>query len=148
MSEPAAPARRAAQPPGSDGRAGVAAAVLYLDDEVAAAGWRLAGVHTLVPAPGQEAAALEEALAGARARAAAAGPAAPAHAAPAATLVLLSAALAARLDNERLQAALAALQPLVVVVPDTQGEVAVPALAARVAAQLGLDAGALAEAKR
>ncbi|MFN9196003.1 MAG: light harvesting protein subunit alpha, partial [Pseudomonadota bacterium] len=78
MSEPAAPARRAAQPPGSDGRAGVAAAVLYLGDEVAAAGWRLAGVHTLVPAPGQEAAALEEALAGARTRAAAAGPAAPA----------------------------------------------------------------------
>lgn len=148
MIAPAAPASQAVQPPGSDSRAGVAAAVLYLGDEVAAAGWRLAGVHTLVPASGQEAAALEEALAGARARAAAAGPAASAHAAPAATLVLLSAALAARLDNERLQAALAALQPLVVVVPDTQGEVAVPALAARVAGQLGLDAGALGEVER
>lgn len=103
------------------------APAVYLGDEIGAAGWRLASLRTEVPAPGTETAALARALAGA--------PEAP-------PLVLLSAAVAARVDAALLQQAAAALAPLLLVVPDTQGAVAAPALATRVRTQLGLEGGA------
>jgi vacuolar-type H+-ATPase subunit F/Vma7 len=98
-----------------------AAPPIYLGDEVSAAGYRLAGVQALVPRTGQEAAALAQA----RARA---------------PLVLVSAAVAARIDAAALGAARAALAPLVLVVPDLAGTPPDTDLAARLRLQLGLDA--------
>ena len=94
---------------------------LYLGDEVSAAGYRLAGVGVRTPGPGQAAAALAEACAQA-------------------PLVLLSSAVAAGIGERSLRAALSALAPLVIVVPDLRGDVPVPDLAARLRAQLGLEA--------
>jgi vacuolar-type H+-ATPase subunit F/Vma7 len=95
--------------------------VAYLGDEISAAGWRLAGIDARSCAPGQEAAALDAAL-------------------RSAALVLVSAALAARLDPALLRRAVGALAPLVLVVPDPQGEAPLPDLAARLRLQLGLEA--------
>jgi hypothetical protein len=78
-----------------------------------------------VPAPGGEAAALAEATA---------------HAAGQATLLLLSAPVAAALDEALLRRALCALTPLVLIVPDLRGEVPPPDLAGRLRHQLGLEA--------
>jgi vacuolar-type H+-ATPase subunit F/Vma7 len=94
---------------------------IYLGDEVTAAGYRLAGVEVRVPAPGEASAAFDEARANA-------------------PLVLVSAAVAARVDAAQLRAALMALQPLVLIVPDAQGEVPRPDLAARLRGQLGMEA--------
>ena len=96
-------------------------APIYLGDEVVAAGYRLAGARVRTPPVGESAAAL--------ARACAESP-----------LVLLSASLAARIGERQLRAALSALSPLVLIVPDLQGEVPMPDLAARLHAQLGLEA--------
>ena len=96
-------------------------APIYLGDEVTAAGYRLAGVQVRVPAPREACAAFEEARA-------------------LAPLVLVSAAVARHIDAAQLRAALAALQPLVLIVPDAQGEVARPDLAARLRGQLGMEA--------
>ena len=94
---------------------------VYLGDEVGAAGYRLAGALVRTPAAGEAPAA----LAWARSRA---------------PLVLLSAAVAAQIGEAALRAALLALTPLVLIVPDSQGEVPVPDLGARLRAQLGLEA--------
>ncbi|HSC62733.1 MAG TPA: V-type ATP synthase subunit F [Caldimonas sp.] len=94
---------------------------LYLGDEVSAAGYRLAGVRVRTPAPGEATAALAEACAQA-------------------PLVLVSSAVAAAIGERALRAALSALAPLVVVVPDLEGDIPVPDLAARLRAQLGLEA--------
>lgn len=94
---------------------------VYIGDEVSAAGYRLAGVQCAVPEAGAEARALEKARASA-------------------TLVLVSPAVAARIDAQLLRQALAALTPLVVIVPDTQGAVPRPDLATRLRGQLGLPA--------
>ncbi|HSQ82166.1 MAG TPA: V-type ATP synthase subunit F [Casimicrobiaceae bacterium] len=96
-------------------------APVYIGDEVSAAGYRLAGVHSAVPAAGEEGAALQEARR---------------HA----PLVLISPAVAARIDANVLNDALAALAPLVVIVPDVQGVLPRPDLAARLRGQLGLSA--------
>ena len=96
-------------------------APIFLGDEVSAAGYRLAGVRVRTPAPGEGAAALAEACAEA-------------------PLVLVSSAVAAGIGERTLRAALSALAPLVVVVPDLEGDVPVPDLAARLRAQLGLEA--------
>jgi vacuolar-type H+-ATPase subunit F/Vma7 len=95
-------------------------APIYLGDEVTAAGYRLAGAQVRVPAPGEAAAAFAEARA-------------------LAPLVLVSAAVAIRIDAAQLRAALTALQPLVLIVPDARGEVPRPDLAARLRGQLGLE---------
>lgn len=95
-------------------------APVYLGDEVSAAGYRLAGLHARVPERGDEAAA----LAGARA---------------AAPLVLISAAVAARIADDAMRDAHTALTPLVLIVPDLGGGVPVPDLAARLRKQLGLE---------
>jgi len=96
-------------------------APIYLGDEVTAAGFRLAGVQVRVPAPDQAGTAFAEARA-------------------LAPLVLVSAAVAAHIDAAQLRAALIALQPLVVIVPDARGEVPRPDLAARLRGQLGMEA--------
>ncbi len=94
---------------------------IYLGDEVTGAGYRLAGAQMRVPAPHEASTAFEEACA-------------------TATLVLVSAAVAVHIDAGQLQASLAALEPLVLIVPDAQGEVPRPDLAARLRGQLGMEA--------
>jgi len=96
------------------------AAPIYVGDEVSAAGFRLAGARVSVPGPGDEEAAL------ARARADA-------------PLVLLSAAVAARIRESVVLAALAATDPLLMIVPDLQGIAPMPDLVARLRGQLGLE---------
>jgi vacuolar-type H+-ATPase subunit F/Vma7 len=96
------------------------ALVHYIGDEIGAAGWRLAGALVHVPAAGTEAAALAQARAQGE-------------------LVLLSAAVAAQIDAATLQQAGAAWRPLLLVVPDTQGQVALPDFAARLRLQLGME---------
>ena len=93
----------------------------YLGDEVTAAGFRLAGARVHVPRRGEEAAA----LAAARAEA---------------PLVLLSAAVAVRIPESALKSALAALTPLVLIVPDPVGETPAPDPSARLRRELGLEA--------
>ena len=89
----------------------------YIGDEASAAGFRLAGASVIVPRPGNEA----DALASARAS------------------VLISADVAARISARELAVARAALAPLTLIVPDLQGAIAMPDLATRLRAQLGLE---------
>ena len=96
-------------------------APVYLGDEVSAAGYRLAGAIVRTPLAGEEA----SALAWARTQA---------------PLVLVSATVAAAVADKALRAALSAPAPLVLIVPDLHGEVPLPDLAARLRAQLGLEA--------
>jgi vacuolar-type H+-ATPase subunit F/Vma7 len=96
-------------------------AVVYLGDEVSAAGYRLAGAQVRTPPAGEEAAAL-------------------AWACSQAPLVLVSAAVAAGIGEAPLRQALSALAPLVLIVPDLHGAVPLPDLAARLRGQLGLEA--------
>jgi len=95
-------------------------AAVYLGDAVSAAGFRLAGALVRTPSAGEEA----SALAWARAHA---------------PLVLLSSSVASHIGEAVLRAALSALAPLVLIVPDLHGEVPLPDLAARLRSQLGLD---------
>ena len=97
------------------------AGVVHLGDERSAAGLRLAGVKTCVPAAGTEAEALARARQGA-------------------ALVLLDAGVAARLPPALLREAAAALSPLLLVLPSVDGCVPVPDLAERLRQQLGLSA--------
>ncbi len=94
---------------------------VYLGDEVSAAGYRLAGAQLRTPSAGDETAA----LAWARGQA---------------PLVLMSAAVAAGVDADAQRAALSAPAPLVLIVPDLIGSAPVPDLAARLRAQLGMEA--------
>ena len=96
------------------------AAPVYVGDEVSATGLRLAGLQVRVPERGGEATALASACAGA-------------------PLVLVSATVAARIAESELRAALAALTPLVLIVPDLDGSTPVPDLAVRLRKQLGLE---------
>jgi vacuolar-type H+-ATPase subunit F/Vma7 len=95
-------------------------APVYLGDEVSAAGYRLAGARVSVPERGTEAAALAEACGSA-------------------PLILVSAAVAARIPEAAMRRALAALAPLTLIVPDLAGEAKVPDVAARLRQQLGLE---------
>lgn len=96
------------------------AAIVFIGDEVAAAGWRLAGVDARACAPGAEGIALEQAL-------------------PGAELVLLSAEAAARIPEPQLRAALRRLDPVTVVVPDLRETVPYPDVTARMKRQLGIE---------
>jgi len=93
----------------------------YIGDEASAAGFRLAGARVLVPRPGEETAALAAARADA-------------------SLVLVSAAVAARIRADLVRAAHAALTPLMLIVPDLRDAVPRPELAARLRRELGLEA--------
>jgi vacuolar-type H+-ATPase subunit F/Vma7 len=94
-------------------------APIYLGDEISAVGYRLAGIRARVPEPGTE----TGALAAARVDAA---------------LVLVSAAVAARISEAPMRSALAALTPLTLIVPDLHGLSPVPDIGARLRRQLGL----------
>ncbi len=94
---------------------------VYLGDEVTAAGYRLAGVQVRTPTREASTAVFNEAC-------------------TQAPLVLVSAAVAVDIDPARMRAALVALRPLVLIVPDAQGDVARPDLAARLRGQLGMEA--------
>jgi len=96
-------------------------APIYLGDDVSAAGYRLAGARVRTPAAGDVRAALTRALVDA-------------------PLVLVSAALATDIGEAALLPALAATEPLVLVVADANGSAAPPDVAARMRAQLGLEA--------
>ncbi len=95
------------------------AALVFIGDEVAAAGWRLAGVDARATAPGAEGAQLAKALEEAQ-------------------LVLVSAEAAARIPEAELRAALRRLTPVTVVVPDLRETVPYPDVAARIKRQLGI----------
>lgn len=94
-------------------------APVYLGDEASAAGYRLAGVRVRVPATGEETTALAQARAEA-------------------PLVLLSAAVAARIPEATLRAAQADL-PLLLVVDDLVGGIEAPDLTQRIRRQLGME---------
>ena len=96
-------------------------APIFLGDELAAAGYRLAGAQVNTPRAADAAAALAQACSQA-------------------PLVLLSASVAAQVGARALQRALAAPAPLVLVVPDIDGAVPLPDLSARLRAQLGFEA--------
>ena len=95
-------------------------APVYIGDEVTAAGYCLAGAQVRVPESGEATTALEDARANS-------------------PLVLVSAPVAAKIEPARLRTALLALSPLVLIVPDAQGEVPLPDLAARLRGQLGME---------
>lgn len=94
----------------------------YLGSEPEAAGWRLAGALALAPAAGEETAAFAQARA-------------------AASLVIVSGEVARALPAPVLEAALAALKPLLLILPD-DGEALPLDPAERVRRQLGLEADA------
>jgi len=94
-------------------------ALAYVGDAVGAAGFRLAGAGVFTPDAGAEAAALAQARESAQ-------------------VVLLSAAVAQALPKGELLAALAALQPLVAIIPGG-GAISPLDPAERVRAQLGLE---------
>jgi len=75
---------------------------IFLGDELSAAGYRLAGVDARVPDPGDEAASFEKALREGR-------------------MVLVGSRCAKAIPPAELEAALALLSPLVIVVPDWDG---------------------------
>jgi|SRR5512138_2487336 vacuolar-type H+-ATPase subunit F/Vma7 len=96
----------------------MAARVVFLGEELPAAGYRLAGAAVRSPGDGGELAALEAARAEA-------------------DLVLVSARLAARITPAALEAALAATHPLAFVVPELDGEALHPDAAERARRLLG-----------
>ena len=95
------------------------ARIVFVGDEIAAAGFRLAGARVRSPGTGEETAALREE----RTRAA---------------LILVAARTAARIAPAELRRALAAVSPLVLVVPDGEAGEAAGDIAARVRLQLGV----------
>ncbi|MEG0820322.1 MAG: hypothetical protein RR412_01250 [Burkholderiaceae bacterium] len=94
---------------------------VYIGDEVAAAGFGLAGLELMTPAIGEEAAALVQARA---------------HA----SLVLVSAEIATRIPAVLLEPALAAASPITVLVPDLLARVELPDPATPLRRQLGIEA--------
>ncbi len=98
----------------------MSAVFAYVGDVASAAGFRLAGARTFTPAPGEEANALAQAR-------------------KEADLVLLSSEVAATLPRAALNDALAAMEPVVAIVPGTDGVLPASDPAERVRAQLGLE---------
>ena len=93
---------------------------VFIGDEVAAAGWRLAGVDARATVPGAESDALAAALGDAQ-------------------LVVLAADAAARIPEAQLRAALCRVTPVTVVVPDLREAIPYPDVAARMKRQLGIE---------
>jgi vacuolar-type H+-ATPase subunit F/Vma7 len=96
------------------------ASFVFIGDEAAAAGWRLAGATPRVCPPGAESEALAAAL-------------------DEAVLVLLAAEVAARIPEAQLRAALRRVTPVTVVVPDLREAVPYPDMAERMRRQLGIE---------
>ncbi len=86
---------------------------------MSAAAFRLAGAEVLIPGPGEEGAALEDALSQA-------------------DCVVMTADIARALPPKRIREVLALLAPLVVVVPDVRGRSFPEDLAARMKGMLGI----------
>ena len=95
------------------------AGACFIGDETAAAGFRLAGAAVRVPERGTETAALREESARA-------------------ALVIVSRAVAERVEARELAQALASAAPLVIVLPDAAGLPPAIDVAARVRLQLGI----------
>lgn len=95
--------------------------VIFIGDELSAAGYRLAGAVTRTPSVDEESSVFEWAR-------------------QQAPLVLITAEMAARIPHSVLAHALAAPAPLVLVVPDIRQRVAPPDLAAAVRRDLGMEA--------
>jgi len=93
---------------------------IFLGDELSAAGYRLAGVDARVPFPGDEATCFEKALKEAR-------------------MVLVGSRCAKLIPPPALEAALAQLSPLVIVVPDWDGTQLATEPANKVRRVLGLE---------
>lgn len=93
---------------------------IFLGDELSAAGYRLAGVDARVPSPGDETACFEKALKEAR-------------------MVLVGSRCARAIPPAVLEAALALLSPLVMVVPDWDGTQLASEPANKVRRVLGLE---------
>ena len=98
------------------------ARILYLGDEVTAAGFRLAGVETRVTEPAEATAALREALEAGL------------------DCVLLSGSLVPAVPPALLERAEEAIEPLLAVVPDVRGRDAPGDLARDVRNALGIEA--------
>lgn len=94
--------------------------VIYIGDELTAAGFRLAGAQILRPAAGEEAACLSRAQRDGQ-------------------LILVSADVAARIPSASLGAALAALAPLTLIVPDLLGRQPIPDRAQRLRRRMGME---------
>ena len=97
------------------------ARIWYIGDESTAAGYRLAGAETRVPAPSET----SEVFLRARS--------------DGADVILLSAALAPEVDPTELGAALIAEAPLVAIVPDVSGRRPPPDVAREVRLALGIE---------
>lgn len=95
--------------------------VVYLGDELCAAGFRLAGVSTRVPPMGEEAAWLSLAMREAK-------------------MVLLGPRVAARLAPEELEHALSSVSPMVMVMPEFDGRLSGSDPAYRIRQLLGVQA--------
>ncbi len=96
------------------------AAPVFIGDEVTASGWRLIGVHTIVADRDAATDAFD--------------------AVPGDTpLLLVTAACAAGLDSGRLDAAVRAGKPMVLVVPDAANRLAPPDLDGKVDRVLGIE---------
>ena len=93
---------------------------VYLGDELSAAGFRLAGVSARVPPGGDEAAWLHSAMREAK-------------------IVLLGARCAASIPADELEAALASISPLVMIVPEFDGRPTPADPASRIRQLLGVE---------
>jgi vacuolar-type H+-ATPase subunit F/Vma7 len=98
------------------------ARIVYIGDEVTAAGFRLAGLDTRIAGPGEAAETLRQAVA------------------DDAECILLSGELAQYLPPAYLDEALVATGPLLTLVPDIRGEGAPADIARQVRNALGIDA--------
>ena len=98
----------------------MSASTIFLGDELSAAGFRLAGVDARVPSTGDEASWLEQALKEAR-------------------VVLLGTRCARAIAPVALEAALALLSPLVILVPEWDGTQLAAEPANKVRRVLGLE---------
>jgi vacuolar-type H+-ATPase subunit F/Vma7 len=95
-------------------------AAIFIGDELSAAGFRLTGIETMVPAPEAVGVALDEA----RARA---------------SLVILTADLARHVPPPVLAAALLDEAPTLAIIPDTLFRTPLPDLAKRLRSALGIE---------
>ena len=96
-------------------------AAIFIGDELSASGFRLAGIETLVPAPG----AIEPVLEEARTRA---------------SLIIMTADLARHIPAPRLEAAMLAERPTFAIIPDVLVRAATPDLVTRLRRILGIEA--------
>ncbi|MBF0370136.1 MAG: hypothetical protein HQL52_11835 [Magnetococcales bacterium] len=96
-------------------------APLFIGDEVSAAGWRLAGVRTEIPAAGEEWQTLQKGM-------------------DHADLILLTGEVAGQIAEAHLAKVLMGVHPMVLVIPDARGGVGPPDIAVMLKNSLGIGA--------